>query len=445
MRLRTRLVLWFVAAIVVTVLMSFTLGSQVWRLFYRDYDAGQDAHAAVLSWQKGGRDGLREWLHERRREDGLFGLLLDENGASLGGRGHDGPPPPRLREAIAAAEAGNHLVMLPGGSRLRTTVVVSNDGKRLRWVAVLPPPRGPDVRRIDTLLLLAIGVIVVSFAAWLIARRITQPIAALQAASRAVAEGHLDARVPAETSARGDEIGALARDFNDMAARLQRLLDSQQQLLRDISHELRSPLARLRIATELARDTRAESQFDRIELEADKLEDMIAQLLLIARLEHREAPMATELFAVDEVLEAVCDDAGFEAQTRGITVQTELAPELKVRGQPALLHSAIENVVRNALRYAATDSTVTVRLTQTGSRCTIDVEDRGPGIPDDRIDAMFQPFVRISEARDRASGGYGLGLAIAKRVVDASGGTIRAHNREGGGLRVSIDLPLTDA
>src|SRR3546814_5023733 len=125
-------------------------------------------------------------------------MLLDENDESLSGR--DGPPPPRLREAIAAAEAGNNIVQLPGGGRLRTAIVVSQDGRSLRWVAVQPPPRGPDVRRIDTLLLLAIGVIVVSFAAWLIARRITQPISALQAASRAVAEGRLDARVAADTS-----------------------------------------------------------------------------------------------------------------------------------------------------------------------------------------------------------------------------------------------------
>ncbi|HET8881080.1 MAG TPA: ATP-binding protein [Solimonas sp.] len=443
MRLRTRLVLWFVTAIVVTVLMSFTLGSQVWRLFYSDYDASHDAHAAVQVWQQQGDRALGRWLRAQRHDDGIIRLLLDENGESLGGR--DGPPPPRLREAIAAAEAGNRIVQLPGGGRLRTSIVVSDDGRRLRWVAVLPPPRGPDARRIDTLLLLAIGVIVVSFAAWLIARRITQPIAALQAASRAVAAGKLDVRVPDATSARGDEIGALARDFNHMAERLQRLLDSQQQLLRDISHELRSPLARLRIATELARDTQAVAQFDRIEQEADKLEDMIAKLLLIARLEHRETPLENEVFALDEIVESVCEDAGFEAQARGITVQTELAADLHVRGQPALLHSAIENVVRNAVRYTGDNSAVTVRLVARGAHGVVEVEDRGPGIPQDRLEAVFQPFVRISEARDRASGGYGLGLAIARRVIDASGGTIRARNRDGGGLQVSIELPLARA
>src|SRR3546814_118517 len=129
----------------------------------------------------------------------------------------------------------------------------------------------------------------------------------------------------------------------------------------------------------------------------------------------------------------------------GIAVNSELVPELNVRGQPALLHSAIENVVRNAVRYTPDHSSVTVRLRKLGADCVIEVEDCGPGIPQDRIESVFQPFVRLSQARDRASGGYGLGLAIAKRVIDASGGHISARNRDSGGLRVSIDLPLASA
>ncbi|MGH8446599.1 MAG: ATP-binding protein [Solimonas sp.] len=442
MKLRTRLALWFIAAIVVTVTMSFTLGSQIWRLMYTEYDASRDAHTAVAQLQQGGPRGLEQWLRQQRREDGIFRTLVDENDEPIGGRdGRDGPPPPRLREAIAAAEGGNRIVQLPGGGLLKTAIVLTDDGRKLRWIAVIPPPRGPDVRRVDTLLLLAIGVVVVSLAAWLLARRITQPIAALQDASRAIATGRLDVRVPARASARNDEIGALARDFNDMAERLQRLLDSQQQLLRDISHELRSPLARLRIATELARDTQAESQFDRIEVEAGKLEDMIAQLLLIARLEHRDTPLASEHIALDELVETVCEDAHFEAQARGVTVQTEIGARPTVQGTANLLHSAIENIVRNAVRYTAADSAVTVRLREDGGQCIVEVEDRGPGIPPDRLEAVFQPFVRISEARDRESGGYGLGLAIAKRVIDASRGRIHAENRAGGGLRVTIELP----
>lgn len=441
MPLRTRLVLWFVAAIIATVMISFTLGSQLWRLFYSDYDAGRDARAALVTWERGGKEALRGWLRAQRHDDGIFRMLLDESGESLSGR--DGPPPPRLREAIAAAETGSRLVQLPGGAMLKTATVVSTDGRRLRWVAVIPPPRGPDVRRLDTLLLLAIGVLIVSFSAWLIARRITQPIAALQQASRAVAQGRLEARVPDATSARRDEIGALARDFNHMAERLQRLLGAQQQLLRDISHELRSPLARLRIATELARDTHAAAHFDRIEQEAGRLEEMIAQLLLIARLEHHDLPLGWETLALDEVVAAVCEDGRYEAQMRSIKVRARLAPGLWVCCQPELLHSAIENVVRNAVSYTAAGTTVDVRLRGQGDTAVIEVEDCGPGIPAEQLESVFQPFVRISEARERGTGGYGLGLAIAKRVIDASGGRIHAGNRGGGGLLVTMELPLS--
>ncbi|MFT4047964.1 MAG: ATP-binding protein [Solimonas sp.] len=441
MRLRTRLALWFIVAIVVTVIMSFALGAQVWRLMYREYDAGAEAHAAVEQLQRNGGPGLDRWLRQQRREDGIFRMLTNEDGEPLGGGGRDGPPPPRLREALAAAEAGNRNVQLPGGGMLKTAIVLTDDGRRLRWIVVLPPPRGPEVAFVNTALLLTIGVIVVSLAAWLLARRITQPIGALQATSRAIANGKLDVRVPALASGRDDEIGALAHDFNHMAERLQRLLDAQQQLLRDISHELRSPLARLRIATELARDTQADAQFDRIESEAGRLEDMIAQLLLIARLEHREAPLATETIAVDELLETIGEDARFEAAARHIAVHTEIDAQPRVRGQANLLHSAIENIVRNAVRYSAPHGTVTVRLRDAARHCVIEVDDQGPGIPHEKLEAVFQPFVRISEARDRESGGYGLGLAIAKRVVDASNGSIRAENRAEGGLRVTIELP----
>jgi len=437
-RLGTRLALSFSVAIVLTVLMSFAIGAQVWRLREADYDGSQDAQQALLRWQQGPQE-LEHWLREQRRADGIFRMLLTENGEPLADR--DLPPPPRLREALAALAAGNHNVQLPGGGRLHSTIVVTNDGQRLRWIAVIPPPRGPEVRRLDTLLLLSIGILLVSALAWYLARRITQPISDLQDTSRAVAAGRLDARVSAQTLARGDELGALALDFNHMAERLQKLIESQRQLLRDISHELRSPLARLQIATELARGSRDERQLDRIEQETARLDELIGQLLLIARLEHTGPAVGQERIALDDLIDAICQDARFEAQARDVDVRGELQTGVHVHGQSNLLHSAIENVIRNAVRHTASHSCVQVRLYTHGERCLIDVDDQGPGIPDDQLAAVFEPFVRVSVARERESGGYGLGLAITRRVIESLHGSVHAENRREGGLRVSIDLP----
>lgn len=442
MRLRSRLMLLFIAGIVITVTMSFVLGSQLWRLMSGSYDPGSDAQKALARLEAGGPRALGQWTREQRRKDGITRIFLDADGSPIGARDD---LPPHLREMIAASESSKGPVQLRGGAALKSVTVFAEDGQRLRWVAVIPPPRGRDLRLIDTMLLLAIGVIVVSTLAWLVARRITQPIAALQDASRAVAQGRLDARVAADTAARSDEIGALARDFNHMAERLQRLLDSQRQLLRDISHELRSPLARLRIATELARDApapvQAGTQLDRIEQEAGRLEELIAQLLLIAKLEHIDTPLQQERVALPELLESVCEDARFEAAARGVEVHADLAAAADVLGQPQLLHSAFENVIRNAIRYTADGSRVDIQLQSVGDDAVVRIDDQGPGIPAEHLEAVFQPFVRVSSARDRASGGYGLGLAIAKRVIDSARGRIRADNLDHG-LSVRIELPL---
>lgn len=439
MKLRTRLMLWFIGAIVVTVAMSFALGSQLWRLLDRGYDIQHEAQLAMLQFETGGAPGLSAWIRKERAKDGVYRALLDERDALLAPV--DGRIPPRLREALQRIDQGEDEVRIRGWGRPQTTPVFTDEGRRLRWIVVVPPPPGGLMRRLDTVLLLTIGIIVVSAMAWLTARRITQPLATLQDASRALADGRLGTRVPETVTQRSDEIGALAQDFNHMAARLQRLLDAQRQLLSDISHELRSPLARLRIATELARDSGSTTQLDRIEQEAGRLEDLIAQLLLITRLEQQADSDAQDLVDLGDVVAALCEDARFEAAARRVDVHAELAPGITVRGQSQLLHRAIENVVRNALRYTAEGSGIRLRLSADAAQAQLQIDDQGPGIPEAQLDAVFQPFVRVSQARERSSGGYGLGLAIARRVIESAGGRITARNREGGGLSVSIELP----
>jgi signal transduction histidine kinase len=228
-----------------------------------------------------------------------------------------------------------------------------------------------------------------------------------------------------------------------MAARLQRLLESQRQLLRDVSHELRSPLARLRIASELAREE--PSHFERIEQEADKLEELIGQMLLVARLDSPMSAATREPVDISALARQVCEDAQLEASARQVQVVPRISDGCSVSGRPDLLQSAIENVVRNALRYTAAGTTVDVEAQCEGSQWRVVVSDHGPGVPDDQLAAIFKPFHRVSSARERDTGGYGLGLAIAERAVVAHGGTIAAQNVAGGGLRVEIRLPAAQA
>jgi two-component system sensor histidine kinase CpxA len=216
--------------------------------------------------------------------------------------------------------------------------------------------------------------------------------------------------------------------------------------VRDVSHELRSPLARLAVALELARKRAGEGaaeQLDRIELEAGRLDALIGQLLTLSRLEAADAPAVREAVDLEDLVDRVADDAAFEASSRGIQVLVEKSGSCVVSGDADALRSALENVVRNAVHYSADGGEVRVAVTREGHSVAVRVSDAGPGVPDEHLEAVFQPFFRVEEARDRQRGGAGLGLAIAARAVRLHGGTVAARNRPGGGLEVELRLPAT--
>jgi len=285
---------------------------------------------------------------------------------------------------------------------------------------------------------------------YLLTRYLTGPILRLRAAARELAAGNLRARANGDMEKRRDELGQLVRDFNQMADRIEILLDSERQLIRDISHELRSPLARLNVALGLARQRAgadATPQLDRIEREAERLNEMIGRLLTLARLEGAGAPPEQLPVSLSELVREVAEDAGFEAESRHCRVQVDAADDCTTLGSPDLLRSAVENVVRNAVRYTAEDTEVQIDLTcvgPDGSRwAAIRVRDHGPGLPESELSNVFRPFYRLADARERETGGTGLGLAITERAVRLHGGTIQASNAPGGGLLVEMRLPAT--
>jgi signal transduction histidine kinase len=236
----------------------------------------------------------------------------------------------------------------------------------------------------------------------------------------------------------------LAVDFDAMAARLRTLLEGRQQLLRDVSHELRSPLARLQIALGLARRPGANlaQELDRIDEEAQRLDEMIGEILSLARLDDPMPKIATEPVLIDELLEEVCENARVEGDTRGIRVALEAAAGLQVMGDREQLYRAIENVVRNAIRYSPDQRLVTVKASLSDQAVLIRVQDQGPGVPEALLQKIFEPFFRVSDARNHDSGGNGIGLAITARVVALQGGTVQAANDPDGGLIMEIRLPL---
>jgi len=276
-------------------------------------------------------------------------------------------------------------------------------------------------------------------------------MAKLQSAARQLGSGDLSTRVDSRLRQRQDEFGELGRDFDRMAERIEQLLRSQRRLLGDISHELRSPLARLLVALELARKkagTEAGGALDRIERESDRMNELIGQLLRLTRLEADAALPEKRPVALQSLIQEVAEDADFEAQGQGreVGVTVPLCEPCSCLGSAEMLRSAIENIVRNAVHYTTEETSVEISLLAPktpSSMATITVRDHGSGVPEEAVDDLFRPFYRVDDARARQSGGIGLGLAITQRIVQLHQGEVHARNADEGGLLVEIRLPVT--
>jgi two-component system, OmpR family, sensor histidine kinase CpxA len=272
----------------------------------------------------------------------------------------------------------------------------------------------------------------------------------LRQAAQSLASGDLSARTGAPAGGPRGEMVELMRDFDRMAERLEGLVDSQSRLLKDVSHELRSPLARLSVALGLARQRATpeiEGQLNRIELEADRLNQLIQRLLTIARLESGADGIRKSSLSLRELVENVAHDAEYESAGRHIRVVADGDDEFLVEADPDLLRSAVENVIRNATRYTAPGTTVEARLERqrnsNSEEMVIRVADSGPGVPDSSLAKIFEPFYRLDDARNRQTGGAGLGLSIADRAIRLHGGQISASNRKEGGLEIEIRIPAS--
>ncbi len=399
---------------------------------------------AMQTYEQGGEAPLRHYLDDVRESLHVRVLLFDEQGNELSGR-----PLPHWADPLKRGELPppRDIWQRLTPSPFRHQVIASSSGRRYSVFVVLPPgPFGPE--GVPTLFIL-IGILSSGLVCYLLAHYLTSPVVRLRAATQRLADGDLTARAgDGSGSRRRDEVAQLVRDFDAMAERLEQSVNAQARLLNDVSHELRSPLARLNVALALARQRaglQAQSALERIELEADRLNELIGSLLAIARLENGDEGTRQDPVSLGELIESIALDADFEAQMRNCRVEPTIVEDCTVMGSEILLHRAIENIVRNAIRYTREGTNVQVVLEPNAgaepAQAIIRVTDSGPGVPEELLGKLFRPFYRVDDARGRQTGGVGLGLAIAERAIRLHGGTVTARNRPEGGLLVEIHLP----
>jgi len=306
---------------------------------------------------------------------------------------------------------------------------------RYRLITILDPPVAAE--SLVLYLLLISGA--VALVCWALALSIVSPLRDLARSVEQFGDGRLSVRL---RSRRQDEIGELSRSFDRMAERIGTLVTAQRRLLQDVSHELRSPLARMSFAVELARrEKNREDALARIKDEIQRLSDLVASLLQVTRSEGDPLARKREVFRVADLLHDIAEDCGIEADARHCRVVIDAEANPNIVGDHALLRRALENVVRNAIRYAPADSAVEIGLRTSEQFARISVRDYGVGVPEESVDKLGQPFFRVDDSRNEATGGVGLGLAIAQRAIGIHDGSLHVENANPG-LSVSIELPL---
>jgi two-component system sensor histidine kinase CpxA len=467
------------------------------------------AESVIEAYEDGGREGLANYLGRIERRFRLNTFLFDDNAQELSGR----VVPDGGVELVERAGSNDELVIeTVEGGRLIALQVVSPEGNtyvvltEMEWPyrgwrrpgadgrrgaerledgdarerlnfrggrgsrlqdGTVGPPTSLAAWRVWSSLVdqpgeLVLRLLAVFFTAGILcfglARYLTAPVLRLRDATHQFASGNLGVRVGPAVGKRRDELAELGRDFDVMAERIESLLTTQRQLMSDVSHELRSPLARLNVALALARQRSGEEiagPLDRIEVEAEQLNALIGRVLSLSSFESGASEPEFASVNLNRLIGDVTADADFEAKAKDAGVKVKASEPCSVRGNELLLRSAIENVVRNAVLYTDSGTDVEIMLTFSGmvvddssgdkatSRCAVvSVRDHGPGVSDDQLAHLFEPFYRIADSRDRESGGTGLGLAITERAVRLHGGTVGARNATDGGLIVEIRLPI---
>ncbi len=392
---------------------------------------GMQTEDAVEAYNTGGPQKLAVYIAKLQRFFPGKHYLLDSSGRDLVNgenrsgllhsvwRGGQPPPPPPL------------------GMRPMALARASLDGRYV-FIAVLHPPT--DIWSFLPYYLFILAAI--AFLCWVLAVSMVSPLKRLAVSVRQFGAGDLGVRAK---SSRRDEIGDLARSFDEMAERIGTLVTAERRLLQDISHELRTPLARLSFAAELVRTAPdRDTAVARLNKEIERLSTLVGDLLQVTRVEGDPGSRNLEPFELNTFIKDLVDDCEVEADARGCNLKLTAMPTVRLRADPELLRRAIENILRNAIRYAPPGTEVEVDTRCNGADASISVRDYGPGVPSEELRTIFNPFFRVDSSRDMSTGGVGLGLAIAQRAITLHHGHVWAENANPG-LRVFCKLPLDNS
>jgi two-component system, OmpR family, sensor kinase len=404
------------------------------------------AQAAEDAYDNDGVEGLDTWVQQQHAE-GIEATLY-ENGQPL----REIHLPSMMREALPGwLTAGNSIELNPvPGLYIAVEHVTGRDGQARQLVAI-SSSRGRIPRHMREKILfgvqLALSLLLIIAIGWWIARSVSRPVEAMRGATRKMAAGEFATRVDKRWSDAHDELGQLARDFNSMAERIEILVAHDRGVLQDLSHELRSPLARLHLILDLAQHSsdanEAAAHFQHAEQEIARMDRMTAEMLALSRLEGGLPGMEREAVDLTELAKQRMDAARIEAEARGIRLQWIDNPPVTVLGSGILLERALDNVIANAIKFSPAQGAVEVSVSQRDGQADVQIRDHGPGVPVEELDLLFRPFYRGSNAVH--AGGHGLGLAIVQRVMQVHGGEVSASNSEGGGLEVTMRLPASAA
>lgn len=442
---------WFWATVIATgvaLILTFILEPRSvpsrWHATLID-TARYSGTIAVETAERDGSASASAYLARIEQETHMKACLFDASGNAIAGSGCSSF---QSMTSHVVASRDSDFSMKYGIARVALMLTGQTSS---HYVFATELPAGPraalGMNRAAVILQWGVALLVSGLICSLLTRYLTAPILQLRKMSQKLAAGDLSVRTGSGLAQRQDEIGDLVRDFNAMASRIEELISRQRQLISDVSHELRSPLARLNVALDLGRERKGnDPAFEQMQEDLRLLDEMIGRLLTIAKLDISAAQVPMMDVDLADLLSQIVRNAKFESREPNGGIRLISSGQGVVWGSAELLHSAIENVVRNAIRYTENGTCVEISMEcKNPSSVRLVVRDYGPGIPESELKNIFQPFYRVAGARDRQSGGTGLGLAITDRVVRLHGGTIRAENATPRGLNVEIVLPLSGA